>query len=92
MKYLPPDHLAKAVTTKGSGSSSTSESSEEMMDLVRKRPEFSFATLQYMKKYNLIRTDEKKQRKPTEPQSKPRNNLCPKILDITALRQQPKLL
>lgn len=58
MKYLPPEHLAKAVTTKkgSDGSSASSESSEEMMDLVKKRPEFSFATLQYMKKYNLIKT------------------------------------
>lgn len=110
MKYLPPEHLAKVVTAKGSGSSTTSESSEEMVDLVRKRPEFSFATLQYMKKYNLIGSgnakitfacvhslaiffsEEKKQRKPAEPQGNPRNKLCPKILDITALKQQPKLL
>lgn len=54
MKYLPSEHLAKAVrTNKDSGSSA---SSEEMVDLVKKRPEFSFATLQYMKKYNLIKT------------------------------------
>lgn len=54
MKYLPPEHLAKVVCTKNS--SSSSGSSEEMADLVKKRPEFSFATLQYMKKYNLMRS------------------------------------
>lgn len=54
MKYLPPEHLAKVVCTKNS--SASSGSSEEMVDLVKKRPEFSFATLQYMKKYNLMRS------------------------------------
>lgn len=55
MKYLPPEHLAKLACTRNSDSSS-SGNSEEMVDLVKKRPEFSFATLQYMRKYNLIRS------------------------------------
>lgn len=55
MKYLPPEHLARAVQTKSS-SSSASENNEEIVDLIKKRPEFSFATIQYMKKYNLMGT------------------------------------
>lgn len=54
MKHLPPEQLAKVACVK-TGSSS-SGNSEEMVDLVKKKPEFSFDTLQYMKKYNLIRT------------------------------------
>ena len=51
MKYLPNEQLAKITCTRAQGISL-----KKRKDLVKKRPEFSFATLKYLQKYNLLRT------------------------------------
>lgn len=52
MKYLPPEQLAKVVSTKKNEARLNND--KELVDLIRKKPEFSLATLQYMRKYNLL--------------------------------------
>lgn len=47
MKYLPNDQLAKMACIQKSATANNNK-------FIRKRPEFSFATLQYMEKYNLL--------------------------------------
>lgn len=51
MKYLPNDHLAKVARNKNNPQE---KDLQEKVGLIKKRPEFSFASLQYMKKYNLL--------------------------------------
>lgn len=58
MKYLPSDHLAKLASKK--------ENKDELdlipkqnIGAIKSRPEFSFASVQYMKKYNLIANSQK---------------------------------
>ncbi|XP_066141941.1 SCL-interrupting locus protein homolog [Euwallacea fornicatus] len=83
LKYLPAEHLAKL---------DQQQSSKNQQAGIKNRPEFSFATVQYMKKYNLIRNtlqNEKEFLKPLKHQS---SKHSPKILDISKLKQQPKLL
>lgn len=53
MKYLPDDHLAK-VTYK---QDNLTENVKKDNGFVKRHPQFSFATLQYMKKYNLLPDD-----------------------------------
>lgn len=67
MKYLPARHLAKFASDEQKSSSN---------GLIQARPDFSFATVQYMKKYNLLQGGQSN----------------PKILDISKLKNQPKLL
>ncbi|XP_066251175.1 uncharacterized protein [Euwallacea similis] len=83
LKYLPAEHLAKL---------NQQQLSKNQQVGIKNRPEFSFATVQYMKKYNLIgRTpqNEKEFLKSLKHQS---SKHSPKILDISKLKQQPKLL
>lgn len=54
MKYLPDEHLAKVAVkpnqpeSKGNG--------KDMHCLMERKHDFSFASLQYMKKYNLLQS------------------------------------
>lgn len=77
MKYLPSAHLAKIKNCK--------DVKSQERGLVKARPEFSFATVQYMKKYNLIASS-----KSDGVQTPERSQH--KFLDVTALKNQPKLL
>lgn len=52
MKYLPSDHLAK-IPSQQHRSTETDEISPPITNV---SPELSFASVQYMKKYNLIPT------------------------------------
>ncbi|KAF5270433.1 hypothetical protein FQR65_LT05621 [Abscondita terminalis] len=79
MKYLPNEHLAK-ITTNHNNFQKPKQTGR-----IKRRPEFSMATVQYMQKYNLLNDN---------------HNYSPmlgrdnfdRILDTTAIRQQPKLL
>lgn len=51
MKYLPDDQLAK-ITENTNQPKPIIESNGN--NLIKRRPEFSFATIEYMKKYNLL--------------------------------------
>ncbi|KAH1012431.1 uncharacterized protein LOC109539241 [Dendroctonus ponderosae] len=82
MKYLPADHLAK-LAAKGP---QYTQKDVPNVGVIKTRPDFSFATLQYMKKYNLISTSN------NEGRQKQQAGQSPKILDISNLKQQPKLL
>lgn len=77
MKYLPEDKLAKAIN-------------KPKQPLAKFTPptntEFSFATLQYMQKYNLIGNKSDQGIRNKIPETNP------KILDVTALKLQPKLM
>ncbi|XP_050303669.1 uncharacterized protein LOC126741314 [Anthonomus grandis grandis] len=87
MKYLPAEHLVRA----SSNPSMTPErvlTPKSKTGEIKTRPEFSFATVQYMKKYNLITNSKKEFNLP----SKEKHGHSPKILDISKLKQQPKLL
>ncbi|KAI4458488.1 polyserase-related [Holotrichia oblita] len=86
MKYLPDEQLAKLTQPTSDQPKKNLNCNRE--NLIRQRPEFSFATLQYMKKYNLLTSDSVV---PQVTQSN-KNVDVPKILDVTALKQQPKLL
>ncbi|XP_018328117.1 uncharacterized protein LOC108738981 isoform X2 [Agrilus planipennis] len=77
MKYMPDEQLAKVAT----------ENSQEKFG--NRRSDFSFATLQYMQKYNLLAKENKTI--PAQMCSPVKTN-ANKILDITALKQQPKLM
>ncbi|KAL3278682.1 hypothetical protein HHI36_016219 [Cryptolaemus montrouzieri] len=96
MKYLPDDQLAKF--TPENNKNTAKRRNEDKIVLNSRAPEFSFATVQFMKKYNLIAADEIHQKSPIPTRTKPNrvlrrpNENNPKILDITALKQQPKLL
>lgn len=57
MKYLPDDQLAK-VTYPVTENVKSSDRFLPASNLITKRPEFSFATLEYMKKYNLLANSE----------------------------------
>ncbi|XP_044262091.1 uncharacterized protein LOC123009681 [Tribolium madens] len=81
MKYLPEDKLAKAINKP--------LPTKEKHFKPPLNTDFSFATLQYMKKYNLIDGNTKKGQKVGKNLSETTN---PKILDVTALKLQPKLL
>lgn len=87
MKYLPADHLAK-LAAKEKQDGGTPLTPKEKIGVIKNRPEFSFATVQYMKKYNLIENHQKdfNQHQRQHPSQ------SPKILDISKLKQQPKLL
>lgn len=50
MKYLPADHLAKLAPTEPQNTGKNVPN----VGPIKTRPDFSFATLQYMKKYNLL--------------------------------------
>lgn len=50
MKYLPDDQLAKITYTQGAVAGNNNNNN----NLIKRRPEFSIATLQYMEKYNLL--------------------------------------
>lgn len=52
MKYLPDEHLAKL--SNNPKEPITQGNSKEMPNLRKAKPEFSFASLEYMKKYNLL--------------------------------------
>lgn len=52
MKYLPGEQLAKVANTYDN--KVAIPSNNQGPKLIKQRPEFSFATLEYMKKYNLI--------------------------------------
>lgn len=52
MKYLPDEQLAKLTQPASNPPKKNVDCNRE--NLIRRRPEFSFATLQYMKKYNLL--------------------------------------
>ncbi|XP_031335097.1 uncharacterized protein LOC116164973 isoform X2 [Photinus pyralis] len=84
MKYLPNDQLTRVAHNK-QGYQNVKQSAN-----IKRRPEFSIATVQYMQKYNLLNE------KP-EAVSAPIHILEPKphfdrILDVTAIKKQPKLL
>ncbi|KAG5871332.1 hypothetical protein JTB14_034355 [Gonioctena quinquepunctata] len=92
MKYLPDDQLAK-ISCKREQAAKVDNKEPGIMTA---RPEFSLASVQYMKKYNLIESEVCKEKcivnepKPWRvPHSQMEN---PKILDMTALQMQPKLL
>jgi hypothetical protein len=80
MKYLPEDKLAKAINRPVQQKPKLKEKFKPA------NSEFSFATLQYMKKYNIIDG-----RKPRDVHKKTVQDNS-KILDVTALKLQPKLL
>ncbi|CAH0552634.1 unnamed protein product [Brassicogethes aeneus] len=88
MKYLPDEHLAKISHKPNEKPISNAAGPTLNSD----RPEFSIASLQYMKKYNLIEDKDK-----NFPGNKPKvltrlQDANPKLLDISKLKQQPKLL
>ncbi|XP_022900629.2 uncharacterized protein [Onthophagus taurus] len=86
MKYLPDEQLAKLSNNK--------KQADLAENTIKRRPEFSFATIQYMKKYNLLALSgevlDGNPQNLRQPSSKDAKNQ--KILDVTALKQQPKLL
>ncbi|CAG9766908.1 unnamed protein product [Ceutorhynchus assimilis] len=86
MKYLPADHLSKLAATAKADARLTPK---EKVGAIKNRPEFSFATVEYMKKYNLIANNQKDFNKVHKQTS---SKQSPKILDISKLKQQPKLL
>lgn len=79
MKYLPDEQLAKVNSNKGKQPLSKTKPNYPT-NLINRRPEFSMATVQYMEKYNLLNKD------------KQSNKQQDNFLDMTALKQQPKLL
>ncbi|KAL1491485.1 hypothetical protein ABEB36_012076 [Hypothenemus hampei] len=83
MKYLPMDYLTKVALKE------TRQEPDILLpkEKIKSRPEFSFATLQYMKKYNLMANNQRDYLSGKQISSK-----TPKILDISKLKQQPKLL
>ncbi|XP_045461381.1 MATH and LRR domain-containing protein PFE0570w-like [Harmonia axyridis] len=99
MKYLPDDQLSKLTRGENIEARNRKRSTDKIV-LNSRGPQFSFATVQFMKKYDLIASDgNDAPRKPNirEKVKSPRaykrmhqNN--PKILDISSLKQQPKLL
>lgn len=52
MKYLPDEHLAKISNKQKQRK--ISENQRDMQNILESKPEFSIASLQYMKKYNLL--------------------------------------
>ncbi|RZB41651.1 uncharacterized protein BDFB_006259 [Asbolus verrucosus] len=86
MKYLPDDKLTKALNKQKEQPTAHVKEKKKF----KKPPgsEFSFATLQYLKKYNIIDNS----RKLPELDRRPTGQDTPKILDVTALKRQPKLL
>lgn len=59
MKYLPSDHLAKLASKKEHNKDALDLTPKQNIGAIKSRPEFSFATVQYMKKYNLIANSQK---------------------------------
>ncbi|KAK9872571.1 hypothetical protein WA026_018704 [Henosepilachna vigintioctopunctata] len=98
MKYLPDDQLSRLALQ--NNKNFPKKRSEDKIILNSRAPEFSFNTVQFMKKYDLIANDgAKSPRKAIGPisgvpprMSKKLNRTNPKILDISSLKQQPKLL
>ncbi|XP_019869698.2 uncharacterized protein LOC109598265 isoform X2 [Aethina tumida] len=90
MKYLPDEHLAK-VTYKQTGSGPVNGGATGPA-LLSNRPEFSIATVQYLQKYNLIGNKDKQTLEPKSRLTKLQSGGNGKILDISALKKQPKLL
>ncbi|XP_076260538.1 uncharacterized protein LOC143196599 [Rhynchophorus ferrugineus] len=83
MKYLPDDQLAKIGKIEPKCGNLATLTPKEKIGTIKNRPEFSFATVQYMKKYNLIANAQKDHLNSQSPD---------KVLDMTKLKQQPKLL
>ncbi|GJQ88336.1 hypothetical protein Trydic_g3811 [Trypoxylus dichotomus] len=90
MKYLPNDQLLRLARTDMNRSKKSSDCNRTNF-VARRRPEFSFATIQYMKKYNLLTSDSMLPPQAVQPNRKCANTPF-KILDVTVLKQQPKLL
>ncbi|KAJ8947038.1 hypothetical protein NQ318_019930 [Aromia moschata] len=92
MKYLPDDHLTKITWKKTQ--SAPINANVAKPGIIPSRPEFSFASVQYMKKYNLLpNTDPRPKELGQIPKTASVERVAgPKILDITALKMQPKLL
>ncbi|XP_044761460.1 uncharacterized protein LOC123318786 [Coccinella septempunctata] len=97
MKYLPDEQLAR-FGRDNNGAVNKKRSTDKIV-LNSRAPQFSFATVQFMKKYDLIACDggEPSKKRNIQEKAKParayrghHNN--PKILDISKLKQQPKLL
>lgn len=84
MKYLPDEYLAKISKRANAHQNPAMLTPKEKVGAIKNRPEFSFATVQYMKKYNLISNGKREHRFGPETPNK--------ILDLTKLKQQPKLL
>lgn len=84
LKYLPSEHLMKMTASKPN-------IEHKLSKKLSKNPKFSFATVQYMKKYNLLAGEETT---PEEIKQTPAVNrqIENKLLDITTLKNQPKLL
>ncbi|XP_018574158.1 uncharacterized protein LOC108913155 [Anoplophora glabripennis] len=92
LKYLPDEHLAK-ITYKQAQSVPFNKTTKPIF--IPNKPEFSFASVEYMRKYNLISNNKDMKSKDTvqvPKTSNPQKPEGPKILDITALKMQPKLL
>ncbi|KAK4883617.1 hypothetical protein RN001_006936 [Aquatica leii] len=81
MKYLPNEYLAKV------RGDQNNFHKPKQMGRIKRRPEFSMATVQYMQKYNLLNDNPNSGLGPMAE----RDNFD-RILDTTAIRQQPKLL
>ncbi|KAJ8976944.1 hypothetical protein NQ317_010140 [Molorchus minor] len=88
MKYLPDDQLAKIQCKQGPGMADKAKNPE----VFAQRPEFSFASVEYMRKYNLIPNNEVNPKEQVAKLPNAQKMEGPKILDITALKMQPKLL
>ncbi|KRT80478.1 hypothetical protein AMK59_7005 [Oryctes borbonicus] len=91
MKYLPNDQLMKLTQLDLNQTKTTPFECRKEDSFTRRRPEFSFATIQYMKKYNLLTSDSMLPPQTTQSNKKWTNDPL-KILDVTVLKQQPKLL
>ncbi|XP_065169566.1 uncharacterized protein [Atheta coriaria] len=88
MKYLPDDQLAKVAAK-----SKPKIINNNPKNLIKRRPDFSMATVQYMEKYNLLNQEHKTQENGKFTRNpRPVPSPSDKMLDITALKQQPKLL
>ncbi|KAF2904792.1 hypothetical protein ILUMI_01357 [Ignelater luminosus] len=90
MKYLPNEQLAKLAHMQTQKTASPQLA--EQAGLIKRRPEFSFATVQYMQKYNLLSDNSKPNNQPQAVPVIRQDDHFDRILDITAIRQQPKLL
>ncbi|KAK5649901.1 hypothetical protein RI129_000930 [Pyrocoelia pectoralis] len=83
MKYLPNEQLSKVTHNQ------KNYQNVKQPGNIQRRPEFSIATVQYMQKYNLLNEKPEVAAPIRMYESRPNFD---RILDVTAIKKQPKLL